>query len=137
MKVCRTLVRVRYPEVDRMGVAHHSHYPVWFEVGRTELMRELGAPYAELESGKLFMPVVEMGVRYLVPIRYDEEIEILTRVEDVTGARVRFGYALTGPETPSLRATGFTVHAAVGDTGRPTRLPPRLRSLLEGGGAGG
>ena len=136
MRARSTQVRVRYPEVDRMGVAHHSHYPVWFEIGRTELMRGLGVPYAALEAEKLFMPVIEIGVRYRAPVRYDDEIEVLTRVVEVTGARVRFGYEIIGAREGEPLATGFTVHAAVGEQGRPLRFPPRLRRLLETSAAG-
>ena len=122
-----------------MGVVHHSHYPVWFEIGRTELMRELGEPYAALESRGLYMPVVEMGARYRDPIGYDEEVEVETRIEEVGGASVRFAYRVAKVASGVLAADGFTVHAAVDRGGSPVRMPPGLREKLraarEPGGA--
>src|SRR5262245_43741663 len=126
----RVRIRVRYPEVDGMGVVHHSHYPVWFEVGRTELMRELGEPYAALEAAGLFMPVVEMGARYRVPVLYDEEVDVETRIDSVGGATVRFSYRVSRADAGVLAAEGFTVHASVGRDGAPVRMPAPLREKL-------
>lgn len=132
----RTCARVRYPETDRMGVAHHTHYFVWFELGRTELMRALGCPYGELEDGRgIFFPVVEAGARYVASARYDEEIEIVTRLAGASGARVRFEYDIRRAADGTSLASGFTVHASVGRDGRPTRLDEELRRRLTGGGA--
>ncbi|ANM31936.1 hypothetical protein ABI59_23780 [Acidobacteria bacterium Mor1] len=130
--VHRTCTRVRYPETDRMGVAYHAHYLVWFELGRTEMMRAIGAPYGELEdeAGILF-PVIEAGARYLRPARYDDVVAIDTTVRAVGGARVRFEYALSREADGERLATGFTEHASVGRDGRPTRLPAELRERLE------
>jgi acyl-CoA thioester hydrolase len=127
-----TTTRVRYPEVDRMSVAHHAVYPVWFEMGRTELMREAGAPYGELEDEQgLLFPVVELGVRFRAPARYDDELEIGTRLAELAGAHVRFHYRIVRRGSPALLAEGFTVHGAVGGNGRPRRIPVALRERLE------
>lgn len=64
MREHSTRVRVRYPETDRMGIVHHTHHLVWFEIGRTELLRDLGLTYADLEARRIFMPVIEVGARY-------------------------------------------------------------------------
>ncbi len=119
-----------------MGVAHHTHYLVWFELGRTELMRQRGCPYGELEERDgIRFPVVELGARYRAPAKYDEILTITTRVAEIRGARVRFEYSIerAGEERPL--AVGFTVHALVDAHGRPRRLPPHLLARL--GGAGG
>ena len=126
-----TRVRVRYPEVDRMGIAHHSNHLIWFEIGRTELMRELGVPYSELEESGVFMPVIETGLRYRTAARYDEEIDVLTRLEEVRGARVRFGYRLTAHGAGRVIAEGFTVHAATDRNGSARRFPHELRDRLK------
>lgn len=126
----RTRIRVRYPETDRMGVVHHTHYLVWFEIGRTELLRELGAPYAALESEGVFMPVIEIGARYRASVRYDDEVDVATRLEEVTGVRVRFTYRLFRSTETDPAATGFTVHAAVDERGTPRRIPEELRARL-------
>jgi len=127
----RVRVRARYPETDRMGVVHHSHYFVWFEIGRTELLRELGMPYASLEEEHLYMPVIEAGARYRAPVRYDEEVDVETVLQEVTGAQVRFSYRLLRHPGGEPVATGFSLHAAVNEKGRPRRLPQELRERLE------
>jgi acyl-CoA thioester hydrolase len=130
----RTNVRVRYPETDRMDVAYHAHYLVWFELGRTELMRELGCPYGELEDRRrLRFPVLAVGARFHSPARYDDPLTVCTRISEVGGARLRFEYRVLrrGEERPI--AVGFTEHAAVGEDGRVRRLPPDLRDRLRSG----
>jgi acyl-CoA thioester hydrolase len=131
MKEHRFRIRVRYPETDRMGVVHHTHYLVWFEIGRTEMLRALGMPYADLEAAQVFMPVIEIGACYRGPVRYDEEVEVVTKLEEVTGVRVRFGYRLFRTAGGDALATGFSLHAAVGADGAPRRLPKELRERLE------
>lgn len=124
--------RVRYPEIDRMGVAHHMHYLAWFEMGRTELMRAAGVPYAavEEEMGFLF-PVVEADARYRSPARYDEQLEVRTSLGPMDGPRVRFDYRVVRPTTGETLAEGFTIHAAVERaSGRPRRIPAPLVAAL-------
>ena len=123
-------LRVRYPEVDRMGVAHHSHYFVWLEIGRTELMRARGVDYRRLEDEGLFLPVVEASCAYLAPARYDELLRVHTRVESAGGVRVSFSYRIERQPDGRLLATGTTRHAAVDRNGRPRRLPGTIRGLL-------
>ena len=138
LRLARTSTRVRYPETDRMGVAHHTHYFVWFELGRTELMRACGCTYGELEDRDgVFFPVVSAGAEYRSSARYDETVEIETRLVAAEGVRVRFEYVLTRPGEDRVLATGFTVHAACGRDGRPVRLPASLRALLCGDVEGG
>lgn len=130
-RVVRPAVRVRYPETDRMGVAWHGHYLAWFEIGRTEWMRAAGVAYGRLEDERgIRFPVVEAAARYHAPARYDERLEVETRLVEVGGARVRFVYRVEGAEDGRLRATGSTMHAAVDERGRPRRLPSDLRTRL-------
>ena len=132
MATTSTTVRVRYPETDRMDVAWHGHYLAWFETGRTEWMRAAGIPYRELEDRfGLHFPVVEAGVRYRSPSRYDEALRIESTMVHRTGVRVRFEYRLIGADDGRLRATGFTMHAAVDNDGRPRRLPAAVVEKLE------
>ena len=113
-----------------MGVAHHTHVFVWFELGRTELMREAGCTYGQLEDREgVFFPVTEAAATYHAPSRYDEVVTITTRLDSVSGVRVRFSYQVSGPDG-EVRATGHTVHAAVDRQGRPRRLPQSLRARL-------
>ena len=123
-------LRVRYPEVDRMGVAHHSHYFVWLEIGRTELMRARGVDYRRLEDEGLFLPVVEASCAYRAPARYDDCLRVHTRIESSSGVRVSFSYRIERQADACLLATGNTRHAAVDRSGRPCRLPGTIRGLL-------
>jgi acyl-CoA thioester hydrolase len=120
-----------------MGVAHHSHYFVWFELGRTEWMRELGIPYADLETQDgAFLPVVEAGAAYHVSARYDDRLLVTTRLCWSKRVRMRLEYEITREDDGAVLATGFTVHACVDREGRPRRLPDRLLGRI-GAGAGG
>ncbi|HKY30905.1 MAG TPA: thioesterase family protein [Candidatus Polarisedimenticolia bacterium] len=124
-----TRLRVRYPETDPMGVAHHTHFLVWFEIGRTELLREAGCPYAAMEADGIMMPVIEATCRYLAPARYDDLIEVRTSLAEVSRATARFEYRVERPADGKTLATGSTRHAAVDRRGVPRRLPASLAGL--------
>jgi acyl-CoA thioester hydrolase len=126
----RSLVRVRYAETDRMGVAYYANYLVWFEVGRTDWLREAGSTYRAMEEEGLGLPVIEAHCAYKQPARYDDEIEIRTTGRLLSPARVAFDYVIVRPRDAFLVATGCTVHAAVDRDGRPRRLPPKVKELL-------
>ena len=133
-------IRVRYAETDQMGVAHHAEYFAWFEVGRTDLLRETGTTYRELEADGLRLPVIEATARYLRPVLYDDLLEVRTEVTTVGGARVGFSYEVRRAGTEGPLATGTTQHATVDAKGRPRRLqePARRRfriAFAEDGGA--
>ncbi len=114
-----------------MQVAYHGHYLVWFELGRTELMRGLGCPYSELEERLgISFPVTEVGARYHASARYDDLLDVHTELAAVGGVRVRFDYRVVRPADHRLIAHGFTEHAAVNRVGKPTRLPAELRLRL-------
>ena len=126
----RTTVRVRYAETDRMGVVYYANYLVWFEVGRTEWLRETGWSYREMETDGVGLPVIEAHCEYRQPARYDDRIEIVTRASLLTPVRIRFDYEVVRAQDQALAAAGYTVHAAVDPAGRPCRLPERVRALL-------
>ena len=126
----RSRVRVRYAETDQMGVAWHGNYFAWFEVGRTDLLRGLGTTYRDMETGGLRLPVIDCRARYLRPARYDDALEVLTRLRTVGGARLEFEYEVRREAGPELVATGATTHASTDPGGRPRRLPEELRKLL-------
>ncbi|HLA79950.1 MAG TPA: thioesterase family protein [Vicinamibacteria bacterium] len=123
-------LRVRYAETDQMGVAWHGEYLAWFEVARTDLLRNLGLSYRELEEQGLRLPVIEAQVRYLRPARYDDLLEIRTAISHLSGARVSFAYDVLRQEGTVPLAHGTTSHAAVDREGRPRRLPEELRRRL-------
>lgn len=124
-------IRVRYPEVDRMGVAHHTAHFVWSEIGRTELMRGRGVPYGRVEDDEgILLPVIDASCTYHAPARYDDLLHVRTTVSGVRGVRVTFSYRIERETDGTLLASGSTVHAAVDRSGRPRRLPASLRGLL-------
>ena len=110
LKHVETRVRVRYKETDQMGIAHHSNYFVWFEMGRTDLCRETGVPYAEIERRGYILVVTEIGCRYRTPFRYDEEVLIRTSVAEIASRAMSFSYELYDATGEQLHASGFSSH---------------------------
>lgn len=128
-------VRVRYAETDQMGVAYHSNYFVWFEVGRCDLLRTLGWSYREMEAAGFSLPVIDASCRYRQPARYDDELEIRTRGGLLSPVRLQFEYEIVRREDLVTCANGRTVHASLSTAGtegasRPCRLPERVRALF-------
>jgi acyl-CoA thioester hydrolase len=126
----RTRVRVRYADTDRMGVAYYANYLVWFEVGRTEWLRDSGSTYRELERTGVLLPVIEAHCEYRRPARYDDEIEVGTTASLITQVRLRFDYEVWRPGEDAPLAMGYTVHASLDPGGRPCRLPSHVRDML-------
>ena len=126
-----TRVRVRYAETDQMGVVYYANYLVWFEVGRTDLLRSSGWSYREMEAEGFSLPVVEAHCEYRASARYDDDLEIRTTGTLLSPVRLRFDYQVVrvGDQAAAL-AAGHTVHAALDASGRPRRLPDRVRSVL-------
>ncbi len=124
-------VRVRYAETDQMGVVYHSNYLIWFEVGRTDLLRHAGWSYRDMERSGVSLPVIEAHCVYRRPARYDDDLDVQTRGTLVSPVRARFDYQILRVSDGAALAEGFTVHAALDPTGRPCRLPERVREFLQ------
>ncbi|MGB7220346.1 MAG: thioesterase family protein [Vicinamibacterales bacterium] len=124
-------VRVRYAETDKMGVVYYANYLVWFEVGRTDLLRSAGWSYREMEADGYVLPVVEVACVYRQPARYDDELEVRTVGSLISPVRVEFQYEVVRAADQVTLATGRTTHAALDNEGRPRRLPERVRTLFE------
>jgi acyl-CoA thioester hydrolase len=120
-------VRVRYAETDRMGVVYYANYLVWFEIGRTDLIRALGRTYRELEDDGVILPVIEVHCEYRQSARYDDEIEIRTRGAVLSPVRMKFEYEVVRRDDSMVIASGHTVHASLDLQGKPRRLPEMLR----------
>jgi acyl-CoA thioester hydrolase len=123
-------VRVRYADTDQMGIVYYANYLVWFEVARTEWLRDSGWSYREMESAGIALPVIEAHCEYRHAARYDDELDIHTRATLLTAVRIRFDYEVRRGGQASPAAVGHTVHAALDRSGRPCRLPDRVRALL-------
>ncbi|MEQ1759833.1 MAG: thioesterase family protein [Vicinamibacterales bacterium] len=131
--VRRATVRVRYAETDKMGVVYHANYLVWFEVGRTDWLRQAGWTYREMEASGVSLPVIEAHCEFRQPARYDDEIAIDARAILLTPVRLRFEYQVSRVADGLLLAEGYTVHAAVDQSGKPCRLPETVRRLIAEG----
>ncbi|MGI8818205.1 MAG: acyl-CoA thioesterase [Gemmatimonadales bacterium] len=129
--ISETLVRVNYSETDQMGVVYHARYLVWLDVARTEHLRRSGMSYRELEDSGLRLAVSEVAVRYRQPARYDDPLRIRCWVRDVASRRVDFGYAIENAEDGRLLATASTSLLALDASMALTRLPDRVRRVLQ------
>jgi acyl-CoA thioester hydrolase len=129
-RVSTSTLRVRYAETDKMGVVYYARYFVWFEVGRTDWLRETGWTYRDMESEGLGLPVIEAHCAYKAGAQYDDEVEIRTRARLVSAVRIAFDYDVLRRADGVLLATGHTVHATIDRSGRPVRLPARVKDLL-------
>lgn len=129
---CDVDIRVRYAEVDAMGYLHHARFFVYFEMGRTELLRQCGVRYRDLEEQGLFYVVARLDCRYRAPARYDDVLTLTTTTQRFSPFRVDHTYALKREGT--LLAEANTTLALVGRDGRPTSLPDALYARIGGGG---
>lgn len=120
--ISSTKINVRYAETDKMGIVHHSVYPIWFEVARTDFGKEAGFRYFDLEQKGIFTPLIELSVKYNKPADYDDELEIKTRISKLTPVRVQFSYEVYNVKTGLLLSEGSTMHALVGTDFRPMNL---------------
>jgi acyl-CoA thioester hydrolase len=120
---------VRYAETDKMGVAYNSHYLVWFELGRAALMRDTGVPYSEVEKEGYFLPISRFSCRIASPARYDEELVIRARLNEIKSRSITFAYTVERDGT--RLAEGETTHICVGEDGRPVSMPPWLVENLK------
>jgi acyl-CoA thioester hydrolase len=129
-RVAVPVVRVRYAETDQMGVAYYSNYLVWFEVGRTDWLRDTGWTYREMEADGLALPVIEAHCEYRLGARYDDELEIRTVGRQVSPVRLAFDYEIVRRPEGTVLATGHTIHATLDRAGKPVRIPGRVKELL-------
>ncbi|MBN2102976.1 acyl-CoA thioesterase [bacterium] len=130
--IYRYQTRVRYAEIDRMGVAYHSRYIEWFEAARTDMLRERGLPYNQLEAQGISLPVIEIHCRYYKPVLYDELITVHTSVSHANRLKLHLVYEVYGESDDVLRANGYSLHCFVNHQGRPVRVDRRLADFIIG-----
>ncbi len=124
----RAQVTVRYAETDMMGIVYHANYLPWFEVARTQLLREQGFPYRQLEADGYRIPVLEVAAKYVRPALYDDTLTIIATMKEKPLLRMRIEYEVRrGAE---LLATGHSGHAFCDLQGRPTRPPAAFTALM-------
>jgi acyl-CoA thioester hydrolase len=120
----KTAILVRYNECDPMGIVHHAVYPVWFEIGRTELLRSQGGNYSALEKEGVYFVVADLQVSYKRPAKYDDKLLLVTSVASATPARVKHSYVLTNGDVTI--ATAITTIACVNSDGVVQRFPDSI-----------
>jgi acyl-CoA thioester hydrolase len=125
-----TNIRVIYADTDAMGIVYHTNYIKWFEVGRNELMRQLGVAYTEMEQLGFNLPLTKVSCHYLLPARYDDIVIIETKIEYIKRASMKFNSYLWDEKKENLLVEGYTVHACVNTEGKVRRIPPQILELL-------
>ena len=124
-------IRVRYAETDQMGVVYHANHFIWFEVGRVELLRQLGFSYKDMErEDDCFIAVVDARCRYKAPVHYDDEVIVRTYLKHVREKVIRFGYELRSAETGELLAEGETTHIVANSRMKPRALPGKYMNVF-------
>jgi acyl-CoA thioester hydrolase len=124
----RSLISVRYAETDMMGVVYHGSYLPWFEVARTDLLKQHGIPYRALEAEGYFLPVISLEVKYRQPARYDDTIEIIATLREKPALRIRIQYEVRHEGV--LLATGSTEHVFIDRQGKAVRPPASFVSRM-------
>ena len=129
--VSEATVRVRYAETDQMGVVYHSNYIVWFEVGRVEMLRQLGFTYRDMEKqDDCFIAVVDARCRYKAPALYDDEVIVRTRLKNIRESVIHFGYELVRASDGAVLAEGETTHIVADSQMRKTALPEKYMKVF-------
>ncbi len=125
-QVFEAQLRVRYAETDQMGVVYHSNYIIWFEVGRVEMMRQLGFVYRDMEKqDDIHIAVADVHCRFKSPALYDDLLTVRTRLVNVRGSVLHFGYEIIRAEDGELLAEGESVHIAVNSKFERMHLPQK------------
>jgi len=125
-----TDIRVRYKDTDRMGVVYYGNYLTYFEVGRSEYMRELGFPYSQMEGKGYILVVTEANAKYHRNVGYDSLLTVKTAITEVKRIRVRFDYEIFSSDN-ILLVTGHTVHACLNPDLKPIRIPEELVKRMQ------
>ena len=126
----KTEHRARYADTDHFGVVYYARYLDWFEAGRTEILREKGVTYSELEKQGLFAPVVEVKVNYHKPAKYDDIVVLETSVEHVGNSSVKFAYKVFNKKTKELLCEAYTVNVFINKEMKSQKIPGEVRNVL-------
>jgi acyl-CoA thioester hydrolase len=124
-----TKVRVIYADTDAMGIVYHTNYIKWFELGRNELMRQLGVAYTELEKLGLNLPLTKVSCHYHAPAKYDHLVTVETKFDYIKRASIKFNSNIWDEEGKKLLVEGYTIHACTNMDGKIRRIPQLLLDL--------
>ncbi|MEX1001926.1 MAG: thioesterase family protein [Crocinitomicaceae bacterium] len=125
-----TNIRIRYSETDQMGYCYYGNYAQFFEIGRVETLRKIGVSYKSLEARGIMLPVTELSVKYILPARYDDLIEIKTSLRKIPTAKIEFDYEIFN-EKKELLTKGYTALVFISsETKKPVSAPKDLIEKL-------
>jgi acyl-CoA thioester hydrolase len=129
--ICESRLRVRYAETDQMGVVYHANHFIWFEVGRVEMLRQLGFSYRDMElQDGCFIAVVDARCRYKAPVRYDDEVIVRTHLKNVRESVIHFGYELVRAADGTVLAEGETTHIVTNAQMKTSALPEKYMKVF-------
>lgn len=134
MKKVECILRVKYSEVGRQGLAHHSNYLNWLDIGLEEIVKQCGLSYKEVEDLGYFLAPVSDSVQYYHPAYYNDELKVRVCVADLSAIKVKFSYEILREKDAKLIATAQTGHVFVDRNFKPyslKRVVPRLYTMLE------
>lgn len=116
----------RYAETDQMGIIHHSNYAVWFEVGRTDFLKQAGTSNTNIEAKGVLLPLYEMNCKFISPAKYEDEIKVITSLKHISPVRLCFSYEVKNMTNNSLLAEGVTMHAWTDKALKPINAKKRI-----------
>ena len=126
-----TKIRVIYADTDALGIVYHTNYIKWFEVGRGELLRELGIPYSQIENMGYYLPLTEVNCHYLCPARYDQIVLIETQIIFVKRASIKFRFLIWDEKQEKTLVEGESVHACINKQGKIVRIPREITEQID------
>ena len=126
-----TKIRVIYADTDALGIVYHTNYIKWFEIGRGELLRELGIPYSQIENMGYYLPLTEVNCHYLYPARYDQIVLIETQIIFVTRASIKFRFLIWDEKQEKTLVEGESVHACLNKQGKIVRIPREITEKID------
>lgn len=124
-----TTIRTRYSETDQMGVIYHANYFAWFEIGRTDFFRKIGMTYKSLENENVLLPVIDVGCKYFVASKYDDDLTIRTRLTFLKGVKLQFDYDIIRKGDSQLLAQGYTKHGFVDKDLKPVNFKKKYEEV--------
>ncbi|WP_408997917.1 acyl-CoA thioesterase [Syntrophus buswellii] len=130
MKKIIAKVRVMYADTDAMGIVYHTNYIKWFEIGRSEFLREIGVLYSRMEEEGFNLPLTEVYCQYLLPAVYDQILRIETEIAYVNRASLRFNYRILDEQGEKAFVEGYTIHACTTREKKIVRLPKHILEIL-------
>ena len=128
---CEIEFRVRYGETDRMGYAYYGYYPLYYEQGRSELLRKIGLSYLEMENSGILLPVADMHVEYIKPAHYDELIMVKTSINKIPKVKILFEYEVYNSDRELINKASTTLVFVNASTRKPCRAPKDFLQRIE------